>query len=553
MPLLDSVVGDLRSTLWILLGAVGFVLLVAVANVANLFLVRAEEGQQPTAVRAALGAGRVRLLRGSLAESLTLALAAGAVGLALAGAAVAALRRMAPVEVPRLHEVRLDPTVAGVSLAACLAAALLFGLLPLLGGSRRPLAGRLRDAGRHATGGRRRVRGRNLLVAAQVALALVLLIAAGLMFRTFANLRGADLGFAHRQALTFEIALPEARYPSRAEARQLHRRLLERLAALPGVEAVGAVAQCLPLVPSMCWGETLQAEGRPTPEGQVPPVTGARIATPDYFRTLGIPLRGRPFTLADEEGAEPVAILSEAAAAAYFPGEEALGERITFGGDDAVWYRIVGVAGDVAARVGSDDFQRLVYLPLLPRGEDGTPALRLGYVLRTAVPPSSLAPAVRAALAELDPLVPLADVRTLDDRIDEALAPTAFTLALLAIAGGLALLLGTVGLYGVVAYAVSRRSGEIGVRLALGASGAAVVRMVLGQGGAVVLAGTAVGLLAALGLTRLMEAMLVGVSPTDPASFALLTLLLLAVAAGALWIPARRAARVSPSEALRND
>ena len=549
----EEVVGDLRATLWVLLGAVGFVLVIAVANVANLFLVQAEERRRATAVRAALGAGGVRLLRGFLAESGVLALLAGSVGLSLAWIAVAALRATAPIQVPRLQEAHLDPTVVGACLGGCVAAALLLGPLALLAARGSAEAVGLREGASGAISVRRRVHGRSVLVGVQVALALVLLIAAGLMFRTFDHLRRSDLGFTERQALTFEVALPESRYASRARAGDFHDRLLGRLAALPGVEAAGAVGRCLPLTGHMCWGETLVAEGFPRPEGELPPVTGVRIATPGYFATLGIPVRGRVFRPGDESRAASPAILSEAAAAAYFHDADPIGRRISFRDEEPSWYTVVGVAADVRARVGSDDFLRTVYLPMRDETDDGPPATAMSYVLRTAVPPTSLVAAVRAAVGELDPLVPLAEVRSLRQVIGKALAPTTFTLALLAVAGSLALLLGMVGLYGAVAYGVSRRRAEIGVRLAVGASGPDIVRMILRQGGAVVLAGTAVGLAGALALSRLMESLLVGVSPTDPLSFSLLTALLLAVATGALWLPARRAARVSPSTALRSE
>jgi predicted permease len=397
------------------------------------------------------------------------------------------------------------------------------------------------------------VRGRNVLVGAQVALALVLLIGAGLMFRTFDHLRSSDLGFTERQALTFEVPLPETRYGARVEAGAFHQRLLERLAALPGVEAAGAVGHCLPLAGHMCWGESLEAEGFPIAEGEVPPVTGVRIATPGYFEALGIAVRGRTLRPGDESGGTPSAVLSEAAAIAYFGSTEPIGRRISFGGEEPTWYTVVGVARDVRGRVGTDDFFRTVYLPIRPDTAEGPPPTSMTFVLRTAVPPTSLVPAVHDAVAEIDPLVPLARVRSLREVIGAAIAPTTFAMALLGIAGALALVLGMVGLYGVMAYWVSRRTAEIGVRLAVGANGADVVLMVLRQGAKLVLAGVAAGLLAAFGLSRLLESLLVGVSPTDPLSFALLTALLVAVATGALWLPARRAARVSPSVALRGE
>src|SRR5690606_29414948 len=317
VALKDEVVGSVRATLWILLGAVGVVLLIAVANIANLFLVRGEEGQRETAVRAALGAGRIRLARMWAAEALLLSLAAGVLGIAGAAGGVGLLKRYAPVNVPRLDEVGLHAPSLAVALGLSICAALLLGLVPAL---RRDgaLAAGLREGGRSTTTGRRRLRGRNILVAAQVALALVLLIGSGLLFRTFREMHAVDLGFGGGKALRSEIGLPGARYDSRARAKAFHDALGERLAALPGVESVGAIATCLPLAGGMCWGETLLVEGRPPVEGEVPPVTGARAVVGNYFNAIGIRVRGR--ALGPDDGARPerVAVISEATAEAYF-------------------------------------------------------------------------------------------------------------------------------------------------------------------------------------------------------------------------------------------
>lgn len=552
VTLKESIVGDIRPTLWLLLGTVGFVLLIAVANVANLFLVRTEEGHRESALRAALGADAGRLARGYLSETLLIGGLAAGLGIGLAAVAVRVLRLGAPVNVPRLSEVGLDPVVVGVALAASFLAAVLLGLIPTLR-RRRDLGVDLKEGSGRTTAGRERLRGRNVLVAAQVALALILLIGSGLLFRTFQELRAVDLGFSEREGLTFEIGLPGVRYESRAEAASFHRDLLARIGGLPGVEVAAAIGQCLPLAGHMCWGETMEAEGFPTPEGQVPPVIGARVATTDYFRALGIPVQGRAFTPADEaEGGERVAILSEAGARAYFPGTDALGRRIRFG-EGSPWYRVVGIASDVRGRVATEDFTRAIYLPLRPDVEDGPPPHTVAFIASTSVPPDGMVGSVRRAVADLDPMIPLANVRTLEELVAAATAPTAFALVLIGVAAAIALLLGAVGVYAVVAYAVSRRTAEIGVRMALGAGTGQVRRMVIRQGGGVVLAGVAAGLAGAFVLTRLMEGMLFGVSASDPASYALLTALMLGVAALALYLPARRASRVNPLEALRSD
>jgi predicted permease len=546
-----SVVGDVRATLWILLGTVGVVLLIAVANVANLFLVRSQESQRESAVRAALGAGRLRLAREFLAETGLLAGSACALGLGAAWVAVAVLRERAPVNIPRLDEVRLDAVSVGVSAVVCLLTALLLGIVPALGRRTRDMAATLKDASGRATAGPHRVRGLSLLVTTQVALALVLLVGSGLLFRTFQALRAVDLGFSERDALTFQVGLPPAAY-DRVAAIRFHDALLERLAALPGVESAAIVGQCLPLSGDMCWGETLEVEGRPAPAGEMPKVTGVRVVSPGYFGTLGIPVRGRGIEAEDVRSGAPGAVLSESAAHAYFPGEDPIGRRLSFG-DDPVWFTVVGVAGDVRSRVATDEFTSLIYLPVRADVTDGPPPHNVAYAVTTTLPPASIASAVRAAVAEADPDVPLGDVRALADLIDSATAPTAFTLALVGLAALLSLVLGTVGVYAVVAYSVSRRTPEIGVRMALGARASDVRRMVVRQGGAAVVVGAAAGLAGAFALTRLIESMLFGVSATDPLTYAAVTALMLAVAAAAMWLPARRAARVDPVRALRSE
>lgn len=551
VSLQESIVGSVRATLLIMLGTVGFVLLVAVANVANLLLVRAEERHRETAVRAALGADRLRLARASLAETMLLALAGGTIGIGAAAAGIVVLRERAPVSIPRLEEVTLGAGVIGVMLIVTLLAGLAIGLAPAL----RPmteLGQLLKEGARRTTAGRRALRGRNFLVVTQVALALVLLIGSGLLFRTFGALRAVDPGFAQRQALVFDLGLPLSRYADRGAATAFNARLLERLRALPGVQSAAAVAECLPLSGSLCWGEVLAAEGRPPLPGEMPPVTGTRVVTTDYFRTLGIPVRGRAFAPSDETGGVPTAILSEAAARAYFGEDDPLGRRVRFG-DGEQWHIIIGVARDVRARMELDGLTRLIYLPLRADGRSGPTSHRMTWVLATSLPPATLSASARAALHELDATLPMASVRTVQEIIDSATAPTAFALTLIGIGAAMALLLGTIGVYAVVSYAVSRRTNEIGVRRALGARVADVQWMIVRQGGTVVLAGIAIGLLGAAALTRLMRGMLFGVSSTDPLSYAAVTGVMLVVAGLALWVPARRASRVDPTEALRSD
>jgi predicted permease len=416
----------------------------------------------------------------------------------------------------------------------------------------RDLSAALKEGSERSTDGRSPLRGRNLLVASQVALAVVLLVGSALLLRSFQRLSVVDLGFTTRKALTFEMGLPGSRYGNRERATMFHEQLLTRLRTLPGVVSVGAVAACLPLSGYLCWGETLEAEGRPTPAGQVPPVTGVRLTTPDYFRTMGIPVRGRSFSTADESGDLASVIMSVDAARAYFGTDDVTGRRIRFGVNaESPWLTIVGVAGNVRARVASTDLQRLVYLPVNPRGVIGPHPSVMSYVVHTTADPLSLAGAVRNAVGEIDPLIPLANTATLAAVISRATAPPSFALAVIGVTAVLALLLGATGVYAVVAYAVSRRSREIGVRMALGARASDVRQMVVRQGGAMVMAGLVPGLAGALLLSRLLRGMLFEVSAADPASYAGVAAVLLITAAVALYLPARRASRVNPIEVIR--
>lgn len=546
----ERVTGPVRGTLLVLLGTVGFVLLVALANVGNLFLVRAEEGRHRTALRRALGASAGRVATGHLLEALLLTGTAGLVGSALAWLAVDTVRSGTPVAIPRLHEVGLDPALALAAAGLCALIGLALGSIPALrrrGEAMLPF----RDDGGRSTAGGGRLRGRNILVAAQMALALVLLVGSGLLLRTFSELRAVDPGFHERQALTFRVGLPAARYDGRAAALAFHQDLEDRIAAIPGVRGVGAVATCLPLSGQLCWGEVLQIEGRPAEPGASPIVTGTRAVTPGYFASMGIAVRGRTIEEPDLTDGEAVAVLSETAAARHFPGEDAIGRRVRLGVSESIWYTVVGVADDVRARIEDTSFTTLIYLPARPAGTDGPPPHTMAYVVATSIPPASLAPAVREAVRALDPGVPVADVTTLREHIARAMAPTTFSFTVIGVAALIALLLGAVGVYAVTSYAVSRRTAEIGIRMALGAGGRQVRTMVLRQGGTAVAVGVIIGVAAALGLSRFLEGMLHGVPPTDPATYLAITGILAVVAGAALWLPARRASRVDPVEAIR--
>ncbi len=545
----ERVTGPVRGTLLVLLGTVGFVLLVALANVGNLFLVRAEEGRHRTALRRALGASAGRLATGHLLEALLLTGTAGLVGTALAWLAVDTVRSGTPVAIPRLHEVGLDPVLALAAAGLCALIGLALAAIPALRGSGEAMLP-FRDDGRSTAGGGR-LRGRNVLVAAQMALALVLLVGSGLLLRTFSELRSADPGFHERQALTFRVGLPAARYGGRAAALAFHEELEDRIAAIPGVRRMGAVAPCLPLSGDLCWGEVLQIEGRPAEPGASPIVTGTRAVTPGYFESMGIAVRGRAIEERDLVDGEAIAVLSETAAARHFPGEDPIGRRVSLRGPEPTWYTVVGVADDVRARIEDTSLTTLIYLPARPAGTDGPPPHTMAYVVATSIPPASLAPAVREAVRALDPGVPVADVATVREHIARAMAPTTFSFAVIGVAALIALLLGAVGVYAVTSYAVSRRTAEIGIRMALGAGGREVRTMVLRQGGTAVAAGVIIGLAAALGLSRFLEGMLHGVPTTDPVTYAAITGILAVVAGAALWWPARRASRVDPVEAIR--
>ncbi|MGD8816105.1 MAG: ABC transporter permease, partial [Acidobacteriota bacterium] len=537
-PLREFVVGNVAQMLWILLGTVAFVLAVACANVANLFLVRAEAQRRELAVRAALGAGRLQLLRHHLAESLVLSALGGVGGVALALIGVRWVVSWGPSTLPRLHDVGVNASVMLFAAAISLATGLVFGMIPTLS-RRRPTAGAMIDGGRGATVGRARHRLRNGLVIAQVSLALVLLVGAGLMVRTFQQLRDVEPGFDAENALVLQIGLPRALYPDPAEAFRFHQSIIERLSTLPGVSAVGATV-CLPLDP--CDGRTpVYPEGMPFEPGETPPSVDVRGATEGYFRALGIPIvEGRGFEAADPQRA-PVAVVSANLAARLWPGESAIGKRIFPDVPEEEPYTVVGVAGDHLAYGLAEPAPEFLYVSFLGPYSYVAPPQTLTYVVRSEVPPLSLAPTVRAAVRELDSNVPIANLRAMQEVLDRASAPTAFAMILLVIAGLVALTLGAVGVYGVLAYLVAQRRNEIGVRMALGARAADVGRMVLWQGMAVAGVGLALGLVGAVALSRVMTALLFGVDPLDPAVYAAGLLTLGVIALLATWLPARRA------------
>jgi putative ABC transport system permease protein len=561
----EATLGTVALGLWILLAAVGVVLMVACANVANLFLVRSDARQREIAVRRALGASASSIARYFLAESVLLSLAGGAIGLLIAAFAVRLLVLSGPATLPRLHEIRLDPIVAAFTCALSVVAAFAFGAIPLWQGAGRAAA--LHEMGRSNTASRSRHRARHLLMGAQVALALVLLVSSALMVRSFRNLRALDPGFDPASALTFSVGLPERQYPTRAAAIAAHHAILGRLAALPGVRSATA-STCLPLGGG-CSGNTILVEGRRLPPGTTPPIALFRAVAGGYFEAIGMPtLRGRSLTRADVDHAEPIAVVNQALASRLFPDRDAVGQRIASnlpppgpGQPPALsWLTIVGVVANTGLRSPAETpAASQVFMPMSIAGGPGIPRSRLigpdiavmNYVVRSSTPPLGLLPSVRQAVNAIDKDLALAQVRTLQDSVDRASAQMAFTMVLLALAATVTMMLGLVGIYGVMSYVVSQRTAEIGVRLALGAQPGDVAGMIVRQGGIVAFAGAGVGLAAALAGSRVIESLLYGVSPRDPAVFAVTTCVLLAVALGACWLPARRAARLSPLDALR--
>ena len=560
-PLREHIVGGVGRTLWMLLGSVSLLLLIACANVANLFLVRAESRQRELAVRAALGAGRARLLGFNLSESLLLSVAGGVLGLGLAAAVTRLVVGFGPSNLPRLHEVTIDPTVMAFTAAVALIASLLLGGMPMLGRSSlsQGSSSALRDGGRSATVGRGRVSGRNVLMVAQVAMALVLLVGSGLVLRSYGQLRNIHPGFVAGNVLTFELGLPQSEY-DRAPAATFHRELLDELAALPGVTSVAA-STCLPLCGSYA-GDPLSVDGDSIVEpGTIPPIVATRRVTAGWFETLRIRLHGgRTFERADTQQRSGAAVVNEALVQAYWGNIEAadaLGKRIYPGGDaeNLPWYTIVGVVDGVPVREIIDNPPPTLYLPLLHSDDSGQRPNTLSYALQVGAPssPLDLVAAVRSRVAAANPNLPIASIRTLQQVVAESSVETAFVMVLLAIAASVALTLSAVGIYSVISYLASQRTAEIGVRMALGADARSIRRMMLLHGGAVGGAGLVLGLAGAVALTRLLSTLLYDVSATDPLTYGVVAMVLLAVTLAATYLPARRAAGVDPVVALRSE
>jgi len=554
VSLKESVVGDLSRTLWILLGTVGFVLLIACANVANLFLVRAEGRQRELAVRRALGGGRWAVVRPFLAESLILGVAGGLAGLAVASFAVRGAAALAPANLPRMHEIGMDVRVLAFTGALSLLSALLFGVLPMLPYRRTALSGQLKEGGtRGTTGARERHRIRNGLVVAQVALALVLLVGSGLMLRSFMALRTVDPGFDAGSVLTVRLAVPQGEMAQPVQAAAFYRQLLDALAAQPGVQYAGA-GSGVPLSGLGVGFGSTEVEDHPRAQDELPVMaSGVRVAA-GYVEALGIRvLEGRSLLPSDGATGFRAVLVSQSFARHWWPNGSALGRRVRNGSGEE-WYEIVGVTEDVHFGDLQQNAEEMIYFPAL-FGPVAQPfvARAMDIVMRVSGDPLAFLPELRRQVWALNPRIPLANPRTLESVLATSMGRMSFTMVMLASASSVALLLGMVGIYGVISYVVTQRTREIGVRLALGASGATVRTMVVRQGAALALAGVFIGLLAAGALSSIMRSQLFGVGILDPLTYASVALVLAIVSIVASWVPAHRAASVHPAVALRNE
>ncbi|MEJ7576813.1 MAG: ABC transporter permease [Pyrinomonadaceae bacterium] len=535
-----------RTSLLLLLGAVGFVLLIACANVANLLLARASARRKEIALRTALGAGRRRIIRQLLTESLLLACLGGVVGLALSLFLTDLLVAISPADVPRLDEIGLDARVLGFTVGVVCLVGLLFGLAPALQASKTNLNDALKEGGRSSTEGRGRNRVRALLVVSEIALSLLLLIGAGLLIKSFVLLRDVNPGFDAENVLTMRIGLPAARYAEPQQKANFFRELTERVNVLPGVEAAGATVS-LPLGGSnFSVGRAFVREGRPlATENSLD--ADYFVATPDYFRTMRIPVKtGRLFTERDTVETPPVVVINETLARRVFPGEDPIGKRLTVWRDEKFAREIIGIVSDVKSSRLDAETNSQIYVPYAQDAWGG-----LSLAVRTKGEPETLAAGVREAVRALDKNLPGYDIKTMDDVLSASVANNRLVVLLFGVFAMFALLLASIGIYGVIAYSVAQRTHEIGIRIALGAQAKDVLHLVVGQGMRLVVLGVGLGLIGAFVVTRLLVSLLYSVSATDPLVYAGVAVLLTIIALLACYIPARRAMRVDPMVALR--
>ncbi|MFL6212366.1 MAG: ABC transporter permease [Blastocatellia bacterium] len=545
-PLLDQVVGDVRPALLVLLGAVGCVLLIACANVANLMLARAATREREMAIRTALGAGRWRVVRQLLTESLLLAVVGGALGLLIAIWSLDGLRWLNPGNIPRLHDIHIDGRVLAFTFTAALLTGVLFGLVPALRSSRINLNETLKEGGRSmVASGNHRLR--NLLVVAEMALSLILLIGAGLLIRSFLRVQQVEPGFSPQNVLSLRLSTIGTAYAEESRRRIFYQQLWERLGRLPGVESVGG-GSVLPLSGGIGWGGITIEGYDPAASGQEAIQADQRYASVGYFETMKVPLiSGRFFGTQDTKDSLPVAIIDEKMARTYWPGADAVGKRLKRGGinSKAPWLTVVGVVASVRQYALDTDSRVAFYTP-----HEQTMG-NLYVVVRTTNDPRSIITAVTDQARAMDPNVPIYDVKTMDQRVSESLARRRFAMVALGLFAVVAMTLAGIGIYGVMSYTVTERTREIGIRMALGSPTRDVLKVVIGQGMALAGIGVALGLAGAFAATRLMASLLYGVSATDPLTFAVISLVLTGVALAACFVPARRATRVDPMIALR--
>ena len=547
VSLQEHLVGETNKLLWLLLGAVTFVLLIGCANVANLLLASGASRQKEMAIRTALGASRARVVRQLFTESTLLALTGGAAGLLIAYWGLAAITKLLPGDFPRLNEIHINVRVLAFTFAASVLTGILFGLVPALQISRPDVQESIRETGRGVSGNRRQSRFRQALIVVEVALSVVLLVGAGLLFRSFLCLQSVDTGFVSEHVWTARLTPSGTSYANQADYDRFYNQVVQRVSAVPGVQDAGLI-NTLPLDKGPTTG--FRVDGRPVETPDKWPSANYRSVSPNYFRAMGIPvLQGRAYTDRDTTNTPLVMIVNQKLADEEFAGENPIGKRITFGNtnnNQPVWFEIVGVVANVRSLELREEPAAELYFASL---QDYWPAMSL--VVRSNADLPSLSASVRQIVNEIDKSVPVSNVQMMDHVVSASITQPRFNLFLLGLFSTVAMLLSAAGIYGVTAYTVTQRTHELGIRIALGAQVSDVLKMILGQGMAVIGIGLAIGLAAAFGLVRLLRTFLFGVGEKDPFTFVVITLLLLFVALLACYIPARRATKVDPLEALR--
>jgi predicted permease len=544
----EHLIGDRNKVLWLLLGAVTFVLLIGCANVANLLLASGASRQKEMAIRAALGASRWRVVRQLFTESTVLALVGGAVGLLIAYWGLAAITKLLPGDFPRLQEIHMDLRVLAFTFGASVFTGILFGLVPALQISRPDVQESIRETGRGTSGSLRQSRFRQALIVVEVALSVVLLAGAGLLFRSFIHLQSVDAGFVSQQVLTARLSPSGTNFKTEPDYVKFYNQVIEKVSAVPGVEDAGII-NTLPLDKGPTAG--FRVEGRPVTTPDKWPGANYRVVSPNYFRAMSIPIvQGRAYTDRDDGNAPLAMIVNQELAREVFPNENPIGKRINFGntGNDQqpIWFEIVGVVANIRSLELREEATGELYFSALQN-----PFENMSLVVRSSVEPSTLSASVRQIVSEVDRSVPVSNVKTMEHLVSESITQPRFNLFLLGLFSTVAMLLSAAGIYGVTAYTVTQRTHELGIRLALGAQVSDVLKMILGQGMAVIGVGLVLGLVAAFGVMRLLRSLLFGVGENDPVTFVAITAMLLLVALVACYIPARRAMKVDPLVALR--